>query len=115
MPADSALRGLAALVGAFYITDKPMRRAQEQLEALLAQGEADEGARAAYLAAVNRYFSSFEREARSHLRTLDRRLAELNQIQFNLTAERGVAVKRIEGTRAVLEAAAHLERERTPQ
>jgi hypothetical protein len=51
---------------------------------------------------AQRYFSGFEREARAHLRDVDRRLEELNQVIFNLTAERAVAVKRIEATQGVL-------------
>ena len=35
------------------------------------------------------------------MRDVDRRLVDLNQVQFNLTAERGVAVKRIEAIEAV--------------
>ena len=45
---------------------------------------------------------AFEREARGHLRDVDRRLEQANQVHFNLAAERGVAVKRIEATQAVL-------------
>lgn len=41
---------------------------------------------------------------RAHLRDVDRRLERTNQIVFNLTAERGVAVKRIEATQSVLDA-----------
>jgi len=109
MPVDSGpLRALVSLVGEFYITDKGMKKAQERIGLLLARGEADESAARAYIAAVNRYFGGFEREARGHLRALDRRLADLNQVQFNLTAERGVAVKRIEATHAVIAAAANV-------
>ena len=53
-------------------------------------------------ARCEQYFSGFEREARAHLRDVDKRLEGLNQVNFNLTAERGVAVKRIEATQGVL-------------
>ena len=59
--------------------------------------------------AVRRYFEGFDREARAHLRDVDRRLERSNQVVFNLTAERGVAVKRIEATQSVLSALAGLE------
>jgi hypothetical protein len=49
-----------------------------------------------------RYFRGFEREARAHLRDLDERLARVSQLQFNLTAERGVAARRAELTQGVL-------------
>lgn len=104
MPAaDDALRALVAKVGAFYITDKAMKQAQQQIETALAAGEPDERARDTYLQAVRRYFSGFEREARGHLRDVDKRLENANQVVFNLTAERGVAVRRIEATQSVLE------------
>ncbi len=54
--------------------------------------------------AVHRYFEGFDGEAREHLRDVDRRLERVNQVHFNLTAERGVAVKRIEATSSILEA-----------
>ena len=79
-----------------------MRAAQRAIETALAAGSADAAAARAYLAAVRRYFSGFEREARGHLRDVDRRLEHASQVVFNLTAERGVAVKRIDATGGVL-------------
>lgn len=102
MPADDALVALAAHVGGFHITDRAMRRAQDTIRAALDAGTADVAARARYLTAVRRYFGAFAREAEGHLRDVDRRLVQLNQVQFNLTAERGVAVKRIEATQTIL-------------
>ena len=110
MPADPAFSALAAHVGEFHITDRAMKRAQTENEATLAKGEASASERAAYLRAVRHYFDGFEKEARTHLRDVDRRLEQLNQVQFNLTAERGVAVKRIEATRGVLEEVTALSR-----
>lgn len=103
MSAEDALRALVAKVGAFYITDKTMKQAQKEIESALAAGEPGERARESYLQAVRRYFTGFEREARGHLRDVDKRLEHANQVVFNLTAERGVAVRRIEATQSVLE------------
>lgn len=102
MPVDEALAALAAHVGGFHITDRAMRRAQDDVRAAIDAGAVDDAVRSRYLAAVRRYFDGFAREAKLHLRDVDRRLVHLNQVQFNLTAERGVAVKRIEATSAVL-------------
>lgn len=89
-----------------------MRAAQRAIEAVTAAGAPDPPAARAYLAAVRRYFTGFEREARAHLRDVDKRLEHANQVVFNLTAERGVAVKRIDATGGVL---AHLdELEKSP-
>jgi hypothetical protein len=100
--ADERFAGFVAQVAAFHITDRAMRQAQETIERALRQGHDGPQERSAYLRAVERYFSGFQREARGHLRDVDRRLESLNQVQFNLTAERGVAVKRIEATQQVL-------------
>jgi hypothetical protein len=102
--ADLALR-----VGEFHITDRAMKRAQESIERALDSGDIAEGDRRAYLSAVRRYFEAFSKEARTALRDVDRRLEEINQVHFNLTAERGVAVKRIEATDAVLQDLAEVE------
>ena len=104
MPVDPQLAELVARVGAFHITHRAMKRAQRDIEAALANGTVDAAARATYFNAVENYFASFDGEARAHLRDVDRRLERVNQIHFNLTAERGVAVKRIEATSAVLDA-----------
>ena len=112
MPEDEALRALVSRVQAFHVTDRAMLRAQRCIETALAAGDADWRDWRAYLHAVRKYFSAFEREAQTHLRSLDRRLERANQIHFNLTAERGVAVRRIEATRAVLQ---ELERVSGPQ
>lgn len=103
MPADDPLTQLVARVGAFHITNRAMVRAQRAIEAAIRAGAVDQSARVAYVAEVRRYFGGFDAEARAHLRDVDRRLERANQIHFNLTAERGVAVKRIEATQAVLE------------
>lgn len=99
---DDAFRALMTRVGSFYITDKSMKRAQDKIETLVAAGEADAQERRNYLEAVRHYFNGFEREARGHLRDVDRRLEQTNQVHFNLTAERAVAVRRIEATQSIL-------------
>jgi hypothetical protein len=104
MSDNDPFRALVARVGAFYITDKTMKAAQKKIEEVLARADAGPAERAEYLTAVQRYFTGFEREARAHLRTVDKRLEHVNQVHFNLTAERGVAVRRIEATSAVLSA-----------
>lgn len=104
MPVDVSLAQLAARIGAFHITDRAMRRAQQGIEAAIARGDVAADEARSYLATARRYFSCFDREARAHLRDVDRRLTRANQVVFNLTAERAVAVKRIEATSAVLNA-----------
>ena len=79
-----------------------MRKAQDDVADALANGVVDAAQRRNYLSAVRRYFTGFEREAREHLRDVDRRLEHVNQVHFNLAAERGVAVKRIEATQGIL-------------
>jgi hypothetical protein len=103
LTAADAFRALVARVAEFYITDKAMKNAQKRIETTLAAGEAGEREKNEYLHAVRRYFTGFEREARAHLRDVDKRLEHVNQVHFNLTAERGVAVRRIEATQTVLQ------------
>ena len=111
MSADAALLDLVARVGAFHITERAMTRAQRRIEnAIRDGGTVDDAMRTAYLRSVRRYFEGFDTEARAQLRDVDRRLERVNQVHFNLTAERGVAVKRIEATAAVLGGLAELER-----
>lgn len=101
--AHDSLRGLVERVGEFYVTDKTLKAAQKKIEAALEAGTVDEAAQREYLRAVERYFTGFEKEARAHLRDVDKRLEHVNQVHFNLTAERGVAVRRIEATQNVLQ------------
>jgi hypothetical protein len=105
----SKLAELALRVGAFHITDRAMQRAQRSIREALESGTADDAARRAYLASVRRYFEGFSKEARSHLRDIDRRLEAVNQVHFNLIAERSVTVKRIEATEAILHDAVRFE------
>lgn len=102
------LAALAATVGAFHLTDRAMRAAQERIERSLAAGPVDAAEARAYLAAVQRYFAPYAREAQGQLRHVDRELERLYQLQYNLTAERGVVAKRVEAVRGVLDALAEL-------
>lgn len=106
---STPLRDLAARVGTFHLTDRAMVRAQRAFERELAAGEPSPAAVQAYLAAVRRYFSGFARDAEAQLASVDRELARLYQRQYNLSAERGVAVRRIEGVQGVLAAVAELD------
>ena len=99
---------LAGAVGAFHITDRAMRDAQARIERALAAGDLDDEGTEHYLRAVRRYFEPYEREARGQLRHVDRELERLYQLQFNLTAERGVVAKRVDAVRGVLDALAEL-------
>ena len=84
-----------------------MKSAQKKIEAALAQGIPGDDVRDEYLRAVGRYFTGFASEARGQLRDVDKRLEQVNQVHFNLTAERGVVVRRIEATQSVLEEIEH--------
>lgn len=108
LPELDQLRGLVAAVGAFYVTDRELARAQKDMERALASGAPDAAAVRAYTVAVERYFSGFAREARAQLAYVDRELERLYQRQFNLTAERGVAARRVEATQGVLSTLAEL-------
>lgn len=98
------LRALIETVGKFHITERPLRKAQARILELLArEGAAPPEAEVrAYVRSVEAYFTPFEREARDHLRDVDRQLQQAFQVQFNLTAEREVAQRRIEATQGVL-------------
>jgi hypothetical protein len=110
MPLDrAALQALVEEVGAFRIRDRAMNRAQAALGGALERGESpDAAAVRTYLERVRRYFGAFEREAAGRLADVDRRLARVAQLQFNLTAERGVAARRVERAQGVLARAAEL-------
>jgi hypothetical protein len=108
LPDLERLRAVVATVGAFYITDRSMVRAQKAIERALARGEPGASEIRAYLTAAKRYFAGFHREARAQLQHVDRELERLYQRQFNLTAERGVAARRVEATQGVLSSLAEL-------
>jgi hypothetical protein len=103
------LQALTAEVGTFHLRERAIRRAHAAMSALLESGgEIGPADAAAYLAAVRRYFTGFSREAAAHLGDVERRLTHASQVQFNLAAERGVAVRRVEITQGVLSKLAEL-------
>jgi len=110
VPDNAALQTLVATVGAFPIRDRRLRDAQAAMERALAAGAPDPDVARRYLADVQRYFARFADEARGHLSRVDRELEALYARQYNLTAERGVAAKRIEATQGVLSVLAELGR-----
>jgi hypothetical protein len=109
-PVDVAfVRALVVEVDRFHLRDRGLRRSQSALKAKLESGAAlSDEETAAYLSAVRLYFSGFAREAQAHLRDIERRLAKVSQLQFNLTAERGVAARRVEIAQGVLSKLAEL-------
>jgi hypothetical protein len=111
LPDAERVRELVATVGAFYVRNRSLERAQQKIERELAGGPPDAASLAAYLHEVRRYFSAFEGEAKSQLARVDRELERLYAQQYNLTAERGVAVRRVEATQGVLSALAEIDRE----
>ena len=102
------LRALVETIDAFYIRDRALMRAQKKMADLLAQRAPDAAATRAYLAEVKRYFAGFDREAEAQLARVDRELANLYTRQYNLTAERAVAARRVEATQGVLAKLAEL-------
>ncbi len=102
LASNERLSDLAARVGAFHITDRAMQRAQAAFTAALAGGTPSAADVAAYARAVRAYFTGFARDAAAQLAGVDRELENLYQRQYNLAAERGVAVKRIEAVQGVL-------------
>jgi hypothetical protein len=108
---DDALarwRAFAERVGAFHLTDRAMLRAQRRFVAALDRGVPAPAETKAYIAAVRTYFEGFGRDAQAQLRGVDRELERLYQRQYNLAAERGVAVKRVELVQGVVAALAEL-------
>jgi hypothetical protein len=101
-------RALADRVGTFHITDRAMQRAQAAFVRACERGAPDAAKVRAYARAVQSYFSGFARDADAQLASVDRDLAQLYQRQYNLAAERGVAVKRIEAVQGVLALLAEL-------
>lgn len=102
VPDLDRLRTLVRTVAEFYVRDRALARAQKGIESALAAGEPDAAAIRGYVSEVRRYFTAFEREATAQLKHVDRELERLYTRQFNLTAERGVAARRVEATQGVL-------------
>ena len=97
------LARLVAEIDGFYVRDKNLRRAQEKMkDALVRPGEVEPALARSYLRALRAYFTGFASEARARLEDVENRLARASQLQFNLTAERGVAAERAVLTQGVL-------------
>jgi membrane-anchored protein YejM (alkaline phosphatase superfamily) len=90
---------LLALLDRFHITDRRLVRARDA-----ARARNDAAALAALRREAARYFASLERETAAALASIDRKLDDLYQRQYNLQAERGVAERRLQGAREMLEA-----------
>ena len=98
---------LVALLDGFHITDRALVRSRDR-----ARVSGDTASAAALRKEMRRYFGALEREAVSHLSSIDGKLDEVYQRQYNLQAERGVAERRLVGARKVLAA---LERSTTEE
>jgi hypothetical protein len=93
----SDVAALIALLDEYHITDRSLVRARERART------ADNAAAVDSLHhEVRRYFAGMEREAGAQLASIDRKLEDLYQRQYNLQAERGVAERRLVGARRVL-------------
>ena len=93
------LSEVLALVDAFHITDRRLLRARAALER-----DGGPQAEKAFRKAAQQYFEALAREAEDHVAQVDRRLDDIYQRQFNLSAERAVAERRLLGAREVLHA-----------
>ncbi len=93
------LSELLALVDGYHITDKRLLRAR----AALKKSHTD-GNERAFRSEAARYFASLAHEAQTQMADVDRRLDDVYQRQYNLTAERAVAERRLQGARQILQA-----------
>ena len=108
MTDSASLRALVDLVASFYVRDRVLTKAQKKMIDALEEGAPSVEAVRAYVADVRRYFTGFDREAAAQLVRVDRELADLYTRQYNLTAERAVAARRVEVTQGVLNALAEI-------
>jgi len=99
---EADLHVLYARAGNFYFSDPSIRSLHERVGRALDSGTHDRNLEAQYRKALLRYFGGFDAQTRAQLRDLDRRLAELAQAQLNFTAERNVAVKRLQNIASML-------------
>jgi hypothetical protein len=100
----TGVRSLLTLLDDFHITYRPLLRARERARAV-----DDADSRSALAREMARYFGSLAREAEADLSSLDARLDDLYQRQYNLQAERSVAERRLLGAKKVLAALAAAE------
>ncbi len=99
---EADLRTLYERATAFHFSDAAIRSLHERVGKALEAGAPTRELEETYRKALLRYFAGFDTQTRAQLRDLDRRLAELAQSQLNFTAERNVAVKRLENIGAML-------------
>jgi len=99
---EADLRTLYERATAFHFSDAAIRSLHERVGKALEAGAPTRELEETYRKALLRYFAGFDTQTRAQLRDLDRRLAELAQAQLNFTAERNVAVKRLENIGAML-------------
>ena len=90
---------LLSMLEAFHITDRPLNRCRDRVRV-----NADAASVAALKKEMRRYFGGIERETVGQLASIDAKLDDLYQRQYNLQAERGVAERRLAGARGVLSA-----------
>ena len=91
---------LATLLEEYHITDRALLRARDR-----ARETGDDRTAQVLRREIRRYFAAVERESISLLSSIDRKLDDLYQRQYNLQAERGVAARRLDGARKMLVAA----------
>jgi hypothetical protein len=97
------LARLVAEIEGFYVRDRALVRAQAKMRSAIASpSDIDPELARAYLKTLRAYFEGFTAEAKSRLADVERRLARTSQLQYNLTAERGVAAERAKLTQGVL-------------
>jgi hypothetical protein len=99
---------LVAMLDGFHITDRGLIRSRDR-----ARNGADPAAAATLKKEMHRYFSAVEREAAAQLTSIDAKLDDLYQRQYNLHAERAVAERRLANARALLGRIAEADRELT--
>jgi hypothetical protein len=109
VPERAEIAELVATVRGFHLTDRAILRAQKSIEEALALGTPTPAQSSAYLRVVRSYFERFARDAQAQLRSVDRELERLYQRQYNLSAERGVAAKRVDAVASVLARTAELD------
>ncbi|MDH2910611.1 MAG: hypothetical protein PXZ07_11035 [Candidatus Eremiobacteraeota bacterium] len=93
---EADLRTLYERADGFHFSESTIRSLHERVGKALEGGSPTREMEVEYRRALLRYFASFDTQTRMQLRDLDRRLAELAQAQLNFSAERNVAVRRLE-------------------
>lgn len=100
---------LLALLEPFHITDRALVRTRDR-----ARATGDSDAAAALKREMRKYFTAVERESAAQMSSIDNKLDELYQRQYNLQAERGIAERRLLQARKVLTAIELAAEEKVP-